>query len=620
MKIVFIEPRPPEEHVYSNVKLPRLGALILGSILREKGHEVKVYVEEIREPEFKELATADVVGISTITSTAPRGFMWADKVRKAGVPVIIGGPHPSFLAEEALMHGDYVVRGESELVINDLIHCIANNQLPYHLPGVSFKDGDQVINNPRGPFVQNLDSLPIPDYSLIPGWEKHGRVVSIETSRGCPYDCSFCAVVKMFGRKYRFNSIDRVLEEVRQYTGKTGHIFFCDDNFTAKPARTKELLTRMLEEGLLTGWSAQVRVEAAKDPELLELMARTRCFMVYVGLESVNPRSLELYRKHQTLDDIKQCVRTFHHYGIHVHGMFVIGSDVDDVKTIHETTKFARELKIDSVQLLILTPIPGTEVYDQLENEGRIFDHNWANYDGHNVVFEPKLMSSYELQLETFRAMDKFYTYSSLARYFLKLDYSYMAIRLYALRMASKGLRVKKKYAEYLKQGIVQRLSSVRELPGALVKRITKVAIPSGLVEHNYQRFFSNFLHQLGLEVVTDAEKGKDLPDWTTGQAGHIVDFLKRQLQVIQKKADVVVLPRLRGIRGQLTAVKSEGETLAQEIKKLVAEGRGRYISIEINPEALYKSCVEIGMALNKSLSSIRKAYERACQLVPING
>ena len=164
----------------------------------------------------------------------------------------------------------------------------------------------------------------------------------------------------------------------------------------------------------LKGWGAQVRVEASRDPEMLELMRRSGGDMVYVGLESINPDTLAAFNKQQSVEDVGECVRRFHEYGIRVHGMFVFGGEGDTVQTIRDTVDFALDSRIDSVQFLTLTPLPGTPLFQQLEAEGRLLTRQWDLYDGHHAVFQPAQMSPDQLQSETITAFKRFYAFRNI--------------------------------------------------------------------------------------------------------------------------------------------------------------------------------------------------------------
>jgi radical SAM superfamily enzyme YgiQ (UPF0313 family) len=187
-------------------------------------------------------------------------------------------------------------------------------------------------------------------------------------------------------------------------------IAFYDDNLAADRRRIKALLRMMIAAGHAIPWTAQVRADVAKDPELLDLMRRSGCERLAIGLESINQATLDGYDKSQSTEDVARAIDTLHKYGIASHGMFVLGADTDSVQTIRDTARFAREHEIDTLMLNILTPLPGTRLYSELDQAGRVFDKHWDLYDVQHVVFTPAQMTAYELQREMLRAWSRFYS------------------------------------------------------------------------------------------------------------------------------------------------------------------------------------------------------------------
>jgi len=441
--VVLIEPGAPGLHVFSKFKLPRLGLPLLGAILREHfGITPKIYFEEVSKLPKEEMERADLVGISTITPTAPAAYdliRWIKRNRD--IPVVLGGPHVSFLADEALAHGaDFVIRGEGEESLVELIEVLREGGDLSVVKGLSYMENGVARHNPDRDRVDDLNTLPWPDLTLIEGFGK-ARTTPVMTSRGCPFDCKFCTVTTMFGRRYRFRETEDIINELRVLTERNPKtvIFFYDDNFTASPKRTKELLTRMKEEGITPRWTAQARVDVVDDPELMQLMKDTNCLFLYLGLESINPDTLQAYRKSQTVEDIVRAVEVIHDYGIRVHGMFVLGSDEDDRSTIRQTVTFAKKTGIDTVQFMVLTPIPGSETYNELRRDNRIFIEDWSKFNGHNAVFYPMKMPPYMLQKEaSLRAMFKFYSLWSCWKLGLLFRWRDMAYHIYAHRLLVK--------------------------------------------------------------------------------------------------------------------------------------------------------------------------------------
>ncbi len=467
LKLVLIEPKPPGYHIFSNSKLPRLGTVLLGALADQMGWIVRVYVEDIAPINYADALTASIVGISTITATATRAYAIADALCEYGVPVVMGGPHVTFLPEEALHHCDYVVRGEGEKALPSLLRTISGNESVDSVPSLSWIDENGTVrHNPLAAPVEDLDLLPYPDFNLIVGWRQSksfGRlpIIPVQTSRGCPYGCSFCSVIPMFGRKFRFRSVDSILGELKQYSDQPHYVFFYDDNFTANRFQTKELLRRAGQmPGVLSKWSAQVRVESANDDELLSLMHKTGCSTVYIGFESANPRALEETNKHQTLDQMRKCVRRFNDHDIDIHGMFVLGMDSDTSETITGTISFAKRNGILSSQFILLTPFPGTPVYEGMKTQGRLTASDWSLYDGHHVVFKPKNMTLLELQRAQMTGHAQFYSLLRTFKQFLSGYLIGVAVYIYARHVNRKWRRGNRGYLKALK-----RLGGKLELP-----------------------------------------------------------------------------------------------------------------------------------------------------------
>jgi len=391
----------------------RLGLPLLGAILKERGHEVRIYAESLSEVDWDEVLSSDLVGVSTTTSTAVRAYRYAQRVRDAGVPVVMGGPHVTFMASEALDFCDYVVRNEGEETIVELVDYLEGKGALEDIKGLSYRNAaGELVDNPERPLLASLADLPWPDLGLVVGGEKIHPMPML-SSRGCPFDCEFCSVVMMFGRRVRVGDPEEIVKELKRAHPRK--IFFYDDNFFVSKRRGRELLALMAKEKLDIPFFAQIRVDSVckngvVDQDLLDLMWEAGCRIVYLGLESVNPETLKEYHKEASVDDIVGGLDALHKRGIHTHGMFVFGADSDTVDSLTMTADFAAQSGLNSVQFLALTPLPGTRQTAMLEREGRVFTHNWSLYDGHHVVFWPKQMTPYELQITTLDAHKRFYT------------------------------------------------------------------------------------------------------------------------------------------------------------------------------------------------------------------
>ena len=528
---------------------------------------------------------------------------WRIIIAAQGMPVVLGGAHSSFLPLEGLEHADYVICGEAEAALPELINVLENGADPADVKNLCYRDGDTIHQNPWRPFLASLDDLPIPNYNLIHGWNAKNKrgVVSVATSRGCPFNCSFCSVIQLFGRQHRTNSIDRVIEEIRQNGLQSRHIFFCDDNFTADRKRTKELCERIIAEGLKLEWSAQVRVESAKDPELLDLMAKSGCYIVFVGLESINPATLKAYNKSQTVQGIKDCVNNFHDFGINVHGMFVFGSEEDHYQVIRDTVKVSRQLDLDSLQYLILTPLPGTPFYKEIEAQNRIICRDWSQYDGHHTVFQPRQFTPYELQMETNRAMKKFYSWTSVIQRLVARDLFFAKMKAYGRIILWKATFKRNKYFQQLKEQLYTRGQQLRQmLPQK--GRTPKVGIPSDVWklctwETGAKDFLIKFLERLGVEVVQDTSLEK-----TGSSPLQAVQLVQAEITRLQSRSDVVLVPLWEGLGEAAQKIKD----LRQEFTK---EAMARLLPVEFSRESFYNVCMELGLCFHKRLDLIRQVY-----------
>ena len=250
----------------------------------------------------------------------------------------------------------------------ELAEALAGDRELGSITGISYRGEDgKAVHAPLHERCEDLDTLPFPDLTLVDGWERITNT-PIMTSWGCPFDCTFCSVTAMFGKKYRFRSAESVVEEIKQK--KPERIFFYDDNMAANKKRLKRLLQLMIDEGIAVPWGAQVRTDVVRDPELMELMRASNCDFVALGLESVNQATLDGFEKSQTVGDIEHAIKVLHDYGIRSHGMFVLGADHDTPDSVRETVKFAQKNKIDTVMLNILTPLPGTQQFEELDARG----------------------------------------------------------------------------------------------------------------------------------------------------------------------------------------------------------------------------------------------------------
>lgn len=455
-RITFIEPKTDRLHIFTRFQLPRLGGILLATIMRDRGFESRALFARRQEVPVATLPT-DLVGISTITATAPAGYALADAFRARGVPVVLGGPHASFLPEEALDHADYCISGEAEESFPRLVDALNGKGDLADVPGLSWRDGGALRRNAPCPPIEDLDSLPFPDFSLLSMKGRMGgpgpgpQTVPVQTSRGCPFDCTFCSVTGMFGRRYRHRSTASVMAELSRYDPRRRIVFFYDDNFAANPRKTADLLKEMAALRPRFQWSTQVRTDVARTPGLLDLMAEAGCATLFIGFESVDPRALREMKKNQSVDEMRYAIREIRRRGIHVHGMFVFGFDSDTPATTRATVDFALEEKVDTAQFLLLTPLPGSGFYERVAAEGRLMDTAWDTYDAHHVKFRPRGFSPFGLQLAQIEAHRRFYGPLRVLGRLFRGRIAGFAIGLYAAALNRRWQRIERPYLRFLR-------------------------------------------------------------------------------------------------------------------------------------------------------------------------
>lgn len=452
MKISLVEPAAAGYHIYTKFPQPRLGLPLIGTMLAQRGHEVLFYCDSIRKRgarDFVDILRSDLVGISITTSTAPAGYRLGRTLRLARVPVVFGGPHATACPDEALRYGDYVVRGEGEYAMLDLVDALSRGEPPYGIPNLSYRRDGQIVHEPLRPLVENLSDLPWPEFALMKGVERM-KVYGLATSRGCPRHCDFCGVTPVFGHKMRRREVDDVLAEFKQITQRD--VFIVDDNFTAPRSYVRAILEKLTGLNNRPRWFAQAGVDIGRDEELVKLMKRAGCAGVAVGFESISDETLAGYGKGQTREDIERCIAICRKHGIWVHGMFVLGGDADGPDAPMATAAFAKRNNIDSVQFLALTPLPGTPLYERLEKEGRIFNRDWSLYDGHHVVFEPARMTPLELQLGLINAHLEFYSFRRVMQHLRRFQIIKAMITYYGYGLIRKWRRRKKEHIQILRQ------------------------------------------------------------------------------------------------------------------------------------------------------------------------
>jgi radical SAM superfamily enzyme YgiQ (UPF0313 family) len=394
MKILLISPvKDSTVRTNKGLMMPQLALFIIEG-LTPREHEVKIVEEESAVIDFE--YECDLVGISCMTSNANRAYKVAAEFRKRGKTVVLGGVHPTILPDEALQHADSVVIGEAEGVWEKLLADFQNNNL-------------QRTYHEQEPDIARY----IPKNFAALKSNRLFRIVPIMTTRGCPYNCDFCCVSNLFGKKIRHIPVENVIKDI-QNSGARNFIFL-DDNIIGHPKYAKELFKAI--KPLKIGWIGQASISFTHDEELMKLAAESGCHALFIGLESVCEKELENMRKSlNNLTELESALKKIRKMGILVHASMIFGFDNDTRETFLQTVRFLKKNRVSTVSFNVLTPYPGTKVFEEMRFAGRLLTNDWRYYDHNTVVFQPRNMTSAELQTGKTFARDKFYSIPSVFR------------------------------------------------------------------------------------------------------------------------------------------------------------------------------------------------------------
>lgn len=374
---------------------PPLGLATLAGFLGPDD-EVEIQDEHVEALDLHD--TPDLVVIQVYITSAHRGYRLADHYRRRGSHVALGGLHVTSLPEEAAAHADTIFLGPGE------------DTWPQFL--ADFRRGcpDRVYRSD----IRTLDGVPPIRRDLI---KRHLYLVpnSIVVSRGCPHVCDFCYKEAFFegGRSFYTQTVDAALAEIERLPGR--HLYFLDDHLFGDRRFATALFDGMRGMGRL--WQAAGTVNAVLAPGLLERAVDAGLRSLFVGFETINPANLVDQRKYQNLRrNYGDTIRRLHDLGVMINGSFVFGMDADDPSVFERTVEWAITQGIETATFHILTPYPGTALYQRMAAQGRITIHDWDRYDTRQVVFRPAQMSAAELEQGYRRAYGDFYAWRSIAR------------------------------------------------------------------------------------------------------------------------------------------------------------------------------------------------------------
>jgi radical SAM superfamily enzyme YgiQ (UPF0313 family) len=382
-----------------------LGLLILASLTPPEWN-ITVLDENLGVPDYAAMPRPDLVGITAFTSQAPRAYEVAAEFRSRGVPVVMGGIHATMCSAEALEWVDAVVTGEAESIWAQVLEDAREGSL------------SRVYAGPR----MEMDKVPLARHDLLPTGYLLG---SIQTTRGCPLNCSYCSVSAFNGGHFRYRPIEKVVQEFRLIREKL--VLIVDDNLVGirkdHIARTKDLFQAMIHANLGKKWIAQVTINMADDEELLRLATKAGCCGVLVGFESPSVEGLaEIHKKFNVQQgrDLKASVQRIQRHGIPVVGAFIMGLDSDEPGIGQQIAYTAHRYGVDALSVSLLTPLPGTRLWNKMEKEGRLvanaFPEDWRYYTLTFPVTRYMNLSWAELLSERETCTRAFYAYPRIVR------------------------------------------------------------------------------------------------------------------------------------------------------------------------------------------------------------
>jgi anaerobic magnesium-protoporphyrin IX monomethyl ester cyclase len=401
-KVALVNPPTMKEVFHHHPYLP-IGLAYLAAVLEANENEVLVLdclASDIDHEKLKEKLSSfepNLIGISSMTPMVPSTMLAAKVAKEAcsDATVVLGGPHATFMDREILIQEssvDIIVRGEGELTLLELTQKIADQESIEGVDGITFRKNGQPIQNPTRPYIQNLDELPYPAYKhfSLDRYRLFGKLVfPVITSRGCPFQCSFCTTSRILGKQYRARSPKNIADELELLKNEyhADAFTFYDDTLTLDKQRIFEICDEIKTRKIAIPWDCQTRVDQVSK-EILIKMKETNCQQVFFGVESGCQIILDSVNKRTTVEQNEKAIRMAKEAGLFVSISIIIGYPGETKDMLKQTLDFIRRAEPDDVYLCVATPYPGTELRRVVEQMGLKMSTDWSRYDTVTPVFE----------------------------------------------------------------------------------------------------------------------------------------------------------------------------------------------------------------------------------------
>ncbi len=406
MKILLVNPTKLDIYgkpiKFKTAWFPPLNIAMLNSLTPVQ-HNVTVINDVVEDVDFS--SSYNLVGITSMTAQIERAYQISDKFRASGTKVVIGGFHATLLSKEVKEHADSVVIGEVDNIWEQILSDCENGNLKEFYQDTSAPDLQKLL-------IPKWDNINLDIYAKQFN-DKYPIMMPLFTTRGCVFDCKFCSVSKFYGKTYRVKPVANVIKEIDSLDFK--NYFFVDDNIACNPNYSRELFKAL--SGKNISWYSQISTTVLKTPDLIDLAAKGGCHRLFIGIESINKNNLQsMDKSFNKIEEYEELFARVRKAGIVPEASIIFGLDNDTPEVFGETIDFLMKNKVETAIFWILIPLPGTEVFNEMNDGGRLITKDWSLYDGTNVVFQPINFTKDDLYTNYWDTYQKYFSLKNIMK------------------------------------------------------------------------------------------------------------------------------------------------------------------------------------------------------------